>query len=94
MLLLLADQLIVRFMRHRKVVYIILGAGLTLADLGIGFAATAHLAMLSEEIDILVCLQTFAVILEENCACLLSRGPTQPSKGFGWTMHHLRLLSL
>ena len=63
MLLLLAYQLIIRFMRHRKVVNIILGTGLSLADLGIGFAATAHLAMLSEEIDVLVCLQTFPMIL-------------------------------
>jgi hypothetical protein len=50
-------------MRHRKVVNIILGAGLTLADLGIGFAATAHFSMLSKEIDILVCPQTFPMIL-------------------------------
>jgi hypothetical protein len=34
------------------------------------------------------------VILEENGASLLTRGPAQPSKGFGWTMHHLRLLCL
>ena len=94
MLLLLVDQLIIRFMRHRKVVNIIVRAGLPLVDLGIGFAATAHLAMLSEEIDILVCLQTFAVILEENRASLLARGSAQPSEGFGWTMHHLRLLCL
>ena len=50
-------------MRPRKVLNIILGAGLTLADLGIGFAAPAHLAMLFEEIDILICLQTLSMIL-------------------------------